>query len=188
MKVGEYKGVPIICFCFSDSYMSNYYICNYRLLDFDLEFSSSLQHFEFLKAVYFDDELMAKKILNHVIPRRQKHYQIGFKERYDEDQWDSDSIKLMKQAVKDKFMYGEDCLKDKLLFDVTPDTVIVQASSEIKWGGGIPISHPNLFDLSLHSGRNLMGRILKATYFDLIGYPEQGERVLENELWNSIFS
>ena len=184
-KVGEFKGKPVVCFYNSDSYLSNCYTKDYKIRDFytgeTITVNCAQQNFQFLKARRFSDHILAGRILRERLPGRQKS--LGKRVlTFSFEEWDKECAWVMAEVLKCKFENCDD-LKERLLFDITPDTYIVEASREKKWGSGVSMESRDLFDLSQHKGRNLMGRCLKHTYYQLIGSKENAIRVINNEFW-----
>lgn len=107
------------------------------------------------KALLFNDNDIANKIMSAKYPKEQK--KLGrLVKNYDNDTWDKNRYDIVKKGLREKFLQNED-LKNELL--KYKGWVIVEASPEDSlWGIGFHQS--NALENKDKWGLNLLGKIL----------------------------
>ena len=143
--------------CFSNWYMSPF-------TKDGKTFNCSEQCFMYQKALLFDDQEIAQKILEAKHPRDQKA--LGRKvKNFDNDIWSKMSKTLMYEVNKLKFTQTPGLLKQ--LMD-TGNTEICETSPyDAIWGIGMDDNHPDVNDKSKWKGQNLLGEVLTQLREDL---------------------
>jgi ribA/ribD-fused uncharacterized protein len=134
---------------------SNFYRC--ELLIRGIVFNCSEQAFMYTKAMYFKDELTARKILEAEQPWLQK--KLGRQVKgFNKAVWDRVSPHFMRLIVGEKLKQHAK-IRDVLM--KTENTVIVEASENDRiWGAGIGIDDPRISDPSQWEGENKLGEVL----------------------------
>ena len=163
----------VLAFYPSDCYLSNCYLRGYTTSD-GKKFICAQQHFQYEKAVYFNDIETAEKILNCQSPMGQKL--LGRKvKNYDDKLWDKKRDQIMKQVVLEKFS-SDQTLGERLLTDVKPNYIIAEAgpSFELHWGTGVQLRSFHALNPDKWTGKNVLGLILKEVYFKLKNEKESG--------------
>jgi ribA/ribD-fused uncharacterized protein len=140
---------------FWSSIYSNWHPCEFTVDG--ITFNCSEQYFMYKKALHFNDNENANKILLESHPREQK--KLGKKVRnFNTDEWDLASYEIMVEAVYEKFNQNDD-LKHQLL--KTGDKVLVEASPyDIIWGIGMSEEDDMILDEKNWKGKNLLGKAL----------------------------
>lgn len=120
----------------------------------DHEFDTAEQFMMWSKAMLFNDEKTAEKILKAKTPREQKN--LGREVRgFNQGTWDKNKLKIVEEGTYLKFSQNLD-LKTKLLN--TGSAVLVEASPEDKiWGVGLRPEDQDIKDPKLWKGENLLG-------------------------------
>lgn len=139
----------------TETCLSNFYPCR---IEFDgMSFKSSEQLFMYLKAILFNDQEIAERIVKCVTPLESKR--LGRKVKmFNQDSWDKAKSSVMFLALYHKFRQNPD-LKNYLL--MTKDSILAEASPYDKiWGIGLGIEYPERFDYSKWRGENLLGKVL----------------------------
>jgi ribA/ribD-fused uncharacterized protein len=143
---------------FWGSFLSNW-IPSDLVISYDKEiFSSSEQLFMYLKAKYFGDNEMAKRIiLEGTHPRDAKNLGRNI-QGYQEEKWDKVRMDMMLTAVYYKFATNPD-LKKKLL--ATKDKILVEGTPfDPIWGVMIRWDDDRILDEKNWKGQNLLGKVL----------------------------
>lgn len=136
------------------------------------KFYNSEQYFMFLKAITFDDEKIANRILTEGIdPKRAKN--LGRKvSNFDNEKWDRVKYKIMKKANMLKYTQNQHLL-NKLLDKQFDNKHFVEASpyDEI-WGIKCSVEDAK-DDKSNWNGQNLLGQVLDEVRETLINENKQ---------------
>ncbi len=120
------------------------------------KFANNEQFYQSKKAEYFEADDIASKIKNTSDPFH--CYKLGSKiPNFNQEQWDKVQFRIMTEGLNAKFSQNTN-LKTILLN--TGGNVIAECSRDKTWGIGLPISHPNIKNADLWSGKNLLGQSL----------------------------
>lgn len=168
VKLGRWaRDKPLVLvFYFPDCYLSNCYLKEYITSD-GKKFNCAQQHFQYEKAMFFNDPESAKKILQSSSPKYQK--MLGHKvKNYNDKVWGNIKDSVMKRVVLEKFSSDPE-LKERFLRDVKPDYIIAEGGppKEDYWGTGVPLDFYYAYNTEKWSGKNMLGKILKEVYFEL---------------------
>ena len=147
--------MKIICFHNPDEI--NGYLSNWYLSDFEidgLKFSSIEQYMMYKKAVTFNDEKIAKKILNTYDAAKIKALGRSVS-NYNETIWNGLRQIIVYNGLLAKFKQNED-LKEKLL-STKPNILAECAVSDKIWGIGLSMKDENRLDTKKWKGTNLLG-------------------------------
>lgn len=144
---------------------SNFYPCKIHVeTDWndnpvDLDFNCSEQYFMWQKAMWFNDEEIADKILEAKTPKDAKA--LGRQVRnFDDEEWKGVREEAMWNAVYQKFKQNDE-LKEFLLSDEFKEKRFVEGSPvDSVYGVKIHYSSPNIDDESNWNGLNLLGKVL----------------------------
>lgn len=146
--------------CFHNPNEENGYLSNWYLSEFTVDgiaFSSMEQFMMYKKAVYFEDKIIAKQILE--IEDVSKIKELGrLVSDYNDNYWSGIRQIVVYQGLTEKFRQNGD-LK-KLLLD-TGKTVLAECAVRDKiWGIGLSMQDPDRFDRVKWRGQNLLGYTL----------------------------
>lgn len=120
-------------------------------------FTSSEQHFQYMKALYCDELDIARQILQTDDPATCKT--LGHSMSIPDLQvWQDEARETMYSGCFEKFRQNPK-LKDFLMS--TRDTVILEASADTFWGIGLRITDENVFKPECWNGSNHLGKILR---------------------------
>lgn len=135
-----------------NGYLSNWYPCTFTVNN--ITYNCSEQYMMYQKAILFEDEEIANKILNTSAPKKQK--ELGRKvKNYNSKIWDGLCQIIVYEGCLAKFEQNED-IKEKLLS--TKDAILVEAAgNDAIWGIGMRIQDPNKTDIKAWKGKNLLG-------------------------------
>jgi hypothetical protein len=140
---------------FLKEWLSNFKYCT--ILSGGNKFSNTEQLFMYHKAVFFEDDEIAEKILATPVPYEAKALGRLVKGYNDED-WNKVRYDVMYQANLLKYTQNED-LKKKLL--ETGDKILVEVNPRDNiWGIGMDENNPDILDESKWNGQNLLGKVL----------------------------
>jgi ribA/ribD-fused uncharacterized protein len=148
----------IVLFWHNDSVFSNWYTpVTFKL--FDKEFHNSEAAFIYLKALVFDDEKIANKILQSGVQDPYIVKDLGRKiKNFSSDVWDEQKFNCMYNACSAKF--SQNALLEKILLD-TGDKILAEASPyDLIWGIGLAPNDPKALIQSNWTGENLLGKAL----------------------------
>ena len=137
----------------------NFTKCEIRIDDLDDEtvFTSSEQLFMWYKAMFFDDEETAEKILKSTRPEEARKLGRMVK-NYNDTEWNKVRLSYMHRAVLQKFMQNED-LRKKLCDPKYNGKHFVEAAYYDRiWGIGY--NENDALDNEDNWGRNELGKIL----------------------------
>ena len=135
----------------------NGYLSNWYLSDFELDginFSSLEKYMMYMKALTFNDNEIANKILN--IDDVSKIKALGREVHgYNDIVWNGVRQIIVYNGLLAKFSQNEE-LKKELL--ETGNSILAEAAVRDKiWGIGLNMKSPNRFDMSKWNGQNLLG-------------------------------
>ena len=147
----------------TESPFSNWHPCQFELDG--IVFNSTEQHMMYHKAMLFDNEEIAQKILKATSPSKQKA--LGRQvEGFDPLVWEKHRWDIVYAGNKAKFTQNENLLKRLLK---TQGTTIVEASPvDDIWGIGLAEEDPRALSRHTWRGLNLLGQILTELREELI--------------------
>lgn len=150
------EDTPILPFYKSSHCFSNFYPCEFKD-DNENTFYSSEQYFMYCKALMFEDNKMATKILRNKSPALAKKYGRLVK-NYSEDVWEVFREDIMTDALRFKFNQNP-VLARKL--KLTGNAILVEASPTDKiWGVGLSLTSILIYNKTKWKGLNLLGKCL----------------------------
>ncbi len=148
----------IICFHNPDEengFLSNWYLSPFIVNG--MMFSSVEQYMMYRKAVSFNDDAVASKIMATDVVADIKALGRSVS-KYDDNVWSGIREKVVFEALKAKFSQNNN-LKQQLLD--TGDSILAEcAVKDLVWGIGLSMKDPNRFDTTKWRGRNLLGNLL----------------------------
>ena len=156
----------VLAFYYSDCYLSNCFKREYTTSD-GKKFDCAQQHFQYEKALYFEDMETAEKILKCSSAKGQKA--LGRKvKNYNDNLWCAMRDYIMERVVLEKFS-SDPALRERFLADVKPEYVIAEAgpSYELHWGTGVYLPSFHALNTDKWTGENVLGRILGLVYSEL---------------------
>ncbi len=148
----------IICFHNPEEengYLSNWYLSNF-VIDGVL-FSSMEQYMMYKKAMYFDDEKVAREILEtkDVAKIKALGRQVS---NYNDSIWNGMRQIIIYEGLIAKFTQNE-ILKEQL--KSTGDAILAECAVQDKiWGIGLSMKDSNRLDIDKWKGQNLLGYAL----------------------------
>ena len=150
--------MEIICFHNPDEengYLSNWYESKF-IVD-HVKFSSMEQFMMYQKAITFQDQTIAKEILQTKDSAKIK--QLGRQVRnYNDHIWNGIRQIVVYEGLLAKFSQNHD-EKERLKY--TGGSVLAEcAVKDLIWGTGLSMNDPNRFDMSKWRGQNLLGYTL----------------------------
>lgn len=133
-------------------FLSNWYLSDF-IVD-GIQFSSLEQYMMYQKAVHFQDEITASKILSttDVAEIKQLGRQVS---GYDENMWNGIRQIVVYEGLLAKFSQNNELRK--LLKDTGNAILAECAVKDTIWGIGLSMKDPNRFDRSKWKGQNLLG-------------------------------
>lgn len=139
-----------------NGYLSNFFKCD--IIYDRKKFCCSEQIFMFVKANFFNDMDIARKIVESKNMDPNFYKSLGRKvKNYDEDKWNKIRYEVMLDCLRAKFKVPE--LRQRLLN--TENKELVEASPYDKiWGIGLRADNPGSNDKSRWLGQNLLGKAL----------------------------
>lgn len=140
---------------FWGDYFSNWYPSGF-IVDY-ITFNCGEQYMMYHKAMTFDDDETADKIMRTDDPSTQKKYGRQV-QGYDDKVWSEVRYELVKKGLVQKFMQNPE-MKQYLLD--RKDKIIVEASPYDRiWGIGYHENDDNILDEIDNWGENLLGKML----------------------------
>jgi ribA/ribD-fused uncharacterized protein len=134
--------------------LSNHYRCSFTVDD--QTYNCMEQFFMMKKAEHFHDFETYTELLQETDPCR--HKALGRKiANYEHKQWTKVEDDIIVKGLICKFGQNDN-LKNTLLN--TKDNLLVEASLDKKWGVGLTLRDPNIWDATAHCGQNKMGKLL----------------------------
>ena len=147
--------MEVICFHNPEEengYLSNWYISNF-IID-GIKFSSMEQYMMYKKAMYFQDDDTAKKILETDDVAKIKSLGRIVK-NYDDNYWNGIRQIVVYEGLIEKFLQNN-VLKEKL--KATGNKVLAECAVKDRiWGIGLSMTDSSRFDKSKWNGENLLG-------------------------------
>jgi ribA/ribD-fused uncharacterized protein len=141
--------------CFKAGYLSQWHIAPFELDG--LVFNCCEKRMMYMKAILFNDQEIAKKILAKNNARENKELGRQVK-NFDERKWRESAEEIVYEANLAKFSQNED-LKSKLLS--TENKIIVECAPYDKiWGNGLDITTTLKTEMVNWPGTNLLGKVL----------------------------
>ena len=117
------------------------------------------------KARLFGDQNVVRKVMTEILPPRQKQAGRSI-HGFDQGIWTEAFEEKIFPSLLAKFDQNPVC-KDTLI--QTGDNVIIEANPYDKfWGAGLSLHSPDLWNLSKHTGKNVMGKCLQRVRQQLI--------------------
>lgn len=139
----------------NSSPFSNWYMSKFEMDD--VEFNCAEQAMMYYKAILFNDDEAADKVMKATSPREQKALGRSVK-NFDQTVWESKREDIMFDILFAKFSQNEH-LKDALL--KTGDRILVEASPYDRiWGIGLSEYDVRAADETKWQGLNLLGKTL----------------------------
>ncbi|EFC47933.1 hypothetical protein NAEGRDRAFT_31151 [Naegleria gruberi] len=131
----------------------------------DQTFSNCEQFMMYQKALLFNDQEIAKRILQSTNPKNTKA--LGRKvSNFNEKIWEDNKVRIVYEGNYAKFAQNDDLRKDLLS---RPDVEYVEASPYDKiWGIGLEEKDPRAKQRNEWQGQNLLGRIITQVRDDLM--------------------
>ena len=153
---------------FLKEWMSNFHKCNIKIEIKSNEyhtFKNTEQLFMYRKAIMFNDNEVAEKILKTENPWEAK--KLGrLVKNYNDEKWDIFRYSIMYHANLHKYTQNKD-LKKKLI-DTYPKILVECNSRDTIWGIGLSEDDPDIYDKSKWKGKNLLGECLMEVRKNLI--------------------
>lgn len=135
-----------------NGYLSNWYLS--ELIYGDIKFSSMEQYMMYKKAICFNDEYIADKILSIDDVEEIKELGRAVKD-YNDTIWNGLRQIIVYNGLLEKFKQNED-LKAKL--KSTNDSILAEcAVRDRMWGIGLSMHDPDRLDIRKWKGQNLLG-------------------------------
>jgi ribA/ribD-fused uncharacterized protein len=152
-------------FFFYNGYFSNWHSSNFVDLNSGIHYNCSEQYMMAKKALLFDDQYMAKLIMQSKHPREQKS--LGRKvANFNKEQWDLNARQIVYEGCYYKFTQNKDAYNYLL---ETDGHLLVEASpTDVVWGIGLAEHHPLLSDPKNWKGTNWLGQVLTQLREDLV--------------------
>lgn len=146
----------------SQSPFSNWYLSDFTLDG--ITFNCNEQYMMYQKALLFNDQEIADKILKTKSPTR--HKQLGRKvKNFDDKIWNKNCQNIVYTGLKAKFSQNDELLKK---LKETDGTTLVEASPYDKiWGIGMKMTDKRAQNRSTWLGKNLLGELLTKVREDL---------------------
>lgn len=142
---------------------SNWYRAEFEVEN--IRFNCSEQYMMYQKAILFDDQETAQKVLSTTNPGKQKAFGRQVK-NFNQETWDNNCKQIVYDANYAKFTQNENLLKALLK---TKHTTLVEASPvDFIWGIGLAEDDPRALDKNQWRGKNWLGEILTQLREDLI--------------------
>ena len=156
---------------FWDGVLSNWHYVTDFVVEVNgevLVFPTSEHLFMYLKAIYFDDEDIAEKIL--IVPTPKAAKKLGRQVKgFSDKTWNTVKEDLMYKCLELKCKACPE-FKDELLKDEYKDKIFVEASPFDKiWGIGLDEHNPDSKDETKWRGLNLLGKTLTKLRDDIRG-------------------
>lgn len=136
-----------------------------------IKYSSMEQYMMYQKALLFEDQEIASKIISSSQPRFQKNCGRKVK-NFDIELWKRKRYSIVKRGIFAKFSQN---LKIKRALLETKGTLLVEASpTDCIWGVGLHMNDPLIKDYKKWRGHNLLGHILTDVRDMLLANPKSG--------------
>lgn len=147
-----------------NGYLSNWYVSEFKIDS--IKFSSMEQYMMYKKAIVFNDNKIAKEILETTDVSKIKA--LGRKvSNYDDTYWNGVRQIIIYKGLLEKFSQNED-LKERLLN--TGNDILAECAVQDKiWGIGLSMKDVNRWDMEKWRGENLLGFALMMVREELRG-------------------
>ena len=153
-KNPEYPAQTIICFYGRRPVYGNFFIMPFQCGG--RRFNCSEQYFQYKKAMFFQDQKTANKIMKTSSPGQQK--KLGRRVRgYNESKWSEVRSEVMLHGLIQKFSQNPEAKKSLL---ATGDARLAECKDKI-WGNGLALNNPNAANPRKWRGTNLLGQVLE---------------------------
>ena len=140
---------------FWGSELSNWYMCKFEYKGHI--FYNSEQAFMWEKALYFNDESTAKKILQESDPRKNK--KLGREvNNFDSNEWSKVCFDIMVNVNLSKF--SSSLILKNLLIETYQKTIVEASPLDNIWGIGLHWENDLVLDEKNWKGQNLLGKAL----------------------------
>ena len=145
-----------VCFMGEGSTLSNF--CTKFPIEInDQKYICNEQYIVQRKALLFDDHESARQVMQMEDPRQM--YQLGKRvKNFDQRKWKAERYGIVKRCNRVKYSTHEGAKNDLL---ATGEKTIAEATSDLYWGIGMPITNTDVMDTDLWDGVNAMGSILE---------------------------
>jgi hypothetical protein len=131
-----------------------------------VNYNCTEQYYQAHKAILANDQTTHDRIMETDEPSEQKR--LGSSIKINQELWDKRSPEIMHCGLLAKFNQNRG-MADYLLG--TTNRVVYEASPRDKtWGIGLSLSHPKVLDETVHTGQNLMGKLLMSLREQLISH------------------
>lgn len=156
--------------CFHNPEEENGYLSNWYLSDFKIDsikFSSMEQYMMYKKAIVFNDNKIAKEILETTDVSKIKALgrQVS---NYNDKYWNGVRQIIIYKGLLEKFSQNKD-LKKRLLN--TGNDILAECAVQDKiWGIGLSMKDVNRWDMEKWRGENLLGFALMMVREELRGF------------------
>jgi hypothetical protein len=136
--------------------LSNFYPSTFTIDG--IIYNSGEQYFQYQKSIYFNDHIMADKIIHEIDPSRQKMLARSIR-GFDDNKWIEVCEDIMHKGLMAKFSQNPDLLE---ALESTGHRYILEASPKDKfWGTGVSLANSACLNRSKHTGLNRLGKILE---------------------------
>ena len=153
--VSNYKDEEFEFFYKTRHPFSQWYSCEFSING--IVFNTAEQYMMFSKAMLFNNDLIAEKILKTDDPRQQK--ELGRQViNFNIETWNKNAFNIVYRGNFAKFLQNEN-LK-KFLLDTRDKSLVEASSSDIIWGIGLSEIDNKRFDRALWNGTNWLGEVL----------------------------
>ena len=140
-------------------YSQNSVFSNFNASEVKIEgetYCCNEQYFQYIKAHFFGDETTAEKIKEETNPY--KINSLGKQVKgYRKEVWERKAFDVLKRVNSAKYSQNPNAKKTLL---ETGNRKIGEATPDLLYGTGVPISRPEAADTETWTGKNLMGQIL----------------------------
>jgi hypothetical protein len=146
-----------------NGYLSNWYISEFKIDS--IKFSSMEQYMMYKKAIVFNDNKIAKAILETTDVSKIKALERQVS-NYNDTYWNGVRQNIVYKGLLEKFSQNKD-LKKRLLN--TGNDILAECAVQDKiWGIGLSIKDVNRWDMEKWRGQNLLGFALMMVREDLL--------------------
>ena len=153
-KVTSKTNSEVIAFFGELHPLSNFHRCEF--IHEGETYYSAEQLIQHKKAIFFEDKIAQKRIMNSTDPLDCKEIAKDIKD-YDKDKWNREAETICYEGIREKFEQNEE-LKNYLLD--TGNKTLVEGSYDNVWGTGEPLSSKDCLNPLKWSSAGILGRIL----------------------------
>lgn len=144
-----------VYFVYRADYLSNFHVSHYVYNG--NKFCCVEQGYQYEKAMFFGDIKIANEILLAINPYEHKRLG-GMVDGFDESVWSGFRVTAMLRHCYEKFAQNADLRK--LLLDTGNKTIVECQGRDQFWSCGIHIEFDTIFDETMWTGSNVLGKIL----------------------------